>query len=139
MEVLVTNTTRSRVDSKLIKKAVEATFKARRLKGSISVVIIGDQRMRTLNRIYRGKDNVTDVLSFAEVRDCASEPDFLGEIFIDLNVIKKQAKQFAPSFRFELAFIVIHGTLHLLGYEDETKRGADIMEALGHTIIKKVI
>ncbi|HRH33185.1 MAG TPA: rRNA maturation RNase YbeY [bacterium] len=139
MEVTVTNTTQSRVDSALIKQAALETLKVCKSKGNISVVIIGDQRMRTLNRVYRGKDSVTDVLSFTEAEASLSEPNFLGEIFIDLGVIKKQAKKFAPSFRFELAFIAIHGTLHLLGYEDKTKVGAHTMETLGHTIIKKVL
>jgi len=137
MTVVVTNNTRQRIDQLIIKKSVEATLKYCRKKGDVSVVIIGDKRMRNLNHTYRGYDKITDVLSFPESN--VSEDNFLGEIFIDYNVIKIQAKKFSPSVRFELAFIVIHGTLHLLGYEDATRKGSDLMEKVGSTIIKKII
>lgn len=136
MTVTVTNKTRQRCDHAIVKKAVEATLKYFRKSGDVSVVIIGDRRMRRLNNTYRGFDRVTDVLTFAE--NDISEDNFLGEIFIDYEVIKTQAKKFSPSLRFELAFIIIHGTLHLLGYEDKTIKGSDEMEKIGHTIINKI-
>lgn len=64
--------------------------------------------------------------------------NFLGELFIDYEVIKKQAKKFSPSIRYELAFIVIHGTLHP-SYDDVTDRGSKQMEVMGQTIIKKLL
>ena len=139
MEVTVTNTTRERINVGLIKRAALATLTFKRSKGDVSVVVIGDQRMKTLNFRYRGRNTVTDVLSFTEVEAEIQEKHFLGEIFIDYQVIKRQAKKFSPSLTYEWAFIVIHGVLHLLGYEDDTKAGAEKMEKLGQTIIKKVI
>lgn len=139
MAVSVVNSTSARIDGALIKRSVEAALKHQRMSGDVSVAIVGDQRMRRLNRTYRGKDRVTDILSFAEEGAGMGEQGFLGELVIDYAVIKKQAKRFAPSVRWELAFIVIHGTLHLLGYEDESEAGAAEMERLGHIIIKKVL
>jgi probable rRNA maturation factor len=139
MSVAVTNTTRQRLSKAVIEKAVEATLLYCRQKGDVSVVIIGDSRMKQLNKMYRGKDAVTDVLSFTEAEAQTAAKDFLGEIFVDYEVIKKQAKKFSPSIRYELAFIVIHGTLHLLGYDDVTEKGADTMEAMGNAIIKKIL
>ncbi len=139
MGVIVTNRTSARVDGALIKQAIEATLKARRASGDVSVAIVGHTRMRRLNRTYRGKDKVTDILSFAEDEALDGESGFLGDLVIDYEVIKRQAKRFAPSVRWELAFIVIHGTLHLLGYEDETEAGSKEMERLGHLIIKNLL
>jgi len=138
MSVRVVNATKQRLDASLIKRAVEGTLKKMKKQGDISVVAIGDQRMRTLNRNYRGKDRVTDVLSFCEAESEIPENGFLGELFINCNTIRKQAKRFAPSYRYELAFIAIHGTLHLLGYEDESEEGRALMERLGMTIIKNI-
>lgn len=139
MSVVVTNKTRQRLNQAVIEQAVEATLAFCRKKGSVSVVIIGDSKMKQLNANYRGKNSTTDVLSFTETESMVPEKNFLGEIFIDYQVIKKQAKKFSPSIRFELAFIVIHGTLHLLGYDDVTLAGAEKMEKMGNSIIKKIL
>ncbi len=139
MSVVVTNKTRQRLNQAVIQQAVEATLSFCRKKGSVSVVIIGHTRMKKLNSMYRGRNSTTDVLSFTENESSVAEKNFLGEIFVDYEVIKKQAKKFSPSIRFELAFIVIHGTLHLLGYNDVTLKGAQQMETMGHLIIKKIL
>lgn len=139
MAVTVTNETSARVDGALIKRSIAAALRHQRAAGDVSVVIVGDVRMRRLNRTYRGKDKVTDILSFREEEAEIRESGFLGELVIDYAVIRQQAKRFAPSIRWELAFIAIHGALHLLGYEDETDAGAAEMERLGHLIIKKVL
>jgi len=139
MSVVVTNKTRQRLNQAVIQQAVEATLSFCRKKGSVSVVIIGHTRMKKLNSMYRGRNSTTDVLSFTENESSVAEKNFLGEIFVDYEVIKKQAKKFSPSIRFELAFIVIHGTLHLLGYNDVTLKGAQQMEIMGHSIIKKIL
>ncbi len=138
MTVVISNTTRRRVDLACIRQAVEVTLRFFRQKGDVSVVIIGARRMRSLNKMYRGRDAVTDVLSFTEAESEVATPNFLGELFVNYDRIKQQAKKFSPSVRFELAFITIHGTLHLLGYEDETSAGVKKMEQLGEKIIKKI-
>lgn len=139
MAVTVANETAARVETALIKRSVAAALRHQRASGDVSVVIVGDLKMRRLNRTYRGKDAVTDILSFREEEAEIAENGFLGELIIDYRVIRQQAKRFAPSIRWELAFIVIHGVLHLLGHEDETEKGAAEMERLGHLIIKKVL
>lgn len=139
MAVSVVNKTSARIDGALIRRSIEAALRQQRARGDVSVVIVGDQRMRRLNRTYRGKDTVTDILSFREAESEMGESGFLGELVIDFEVIKKQAKRFAPSLRWELAFISIHGALHLLGYEDESEAGSAEMERLGHLIIKHAL
>lgn len=138
MAVTLTNETRRRVSESLIVRAVEATLKHQRVRGDVSVVIIGDAAMKRLNKTYRGFDKVTDVLSFAEAESELAEKNFLGELIVDYRQILRQAKTFAPSADWEFAFIIIHGTLHLLGYDDVTEKGRKEMEKLGMLIMKKV-
>jgi len=80
---------------------------------------------------------VTDVLSFTETDNEEPQPDLLGQIFIDYNQIKRQAKEFSQSDEEELVFILVHGLLHLLGYDDSTEEEAQVMEDLGKAFIKK--
>ncbi len=136
MAVEVTYRTRRRFAPALIVTAIEATLRHRRASGDVSVAIIGDAAMRRLNRTYRGFDKVTDVLSFVEAEASFRAAGLLGELVVDIDQIRRQAKLFGHGIRWELAFIVIHGTLHLLGYEDETERGRREMERLGNQIIE---
>lgn len=99
----------------------------------ISVVLVGAGRMRKLNKRYRGKNRATDVLSFGS----GQQPKFimppgqelLGEIVICVPVIKKNAKRFSSTFEKELSLSLIHGILHLLGYDHEkSKKMAEKMK-----------
>jgi probable rRNA maturation factor len=72
------------------------------------------KEMKRLNKQFRGKDYATDVLSFAP-----SEPGSLGELVFCSDVLMKQAKDHSLSFEFELSYMIIHGLLHLLGYDHE--------------------
>ncbi len=99
--------------------------------GSVSVSLIGDTKMKSLNKQYRGKNTTTDVLSFA-MEDGISMPgdtDF-GDMFISIPQIKKQAKTHGISFKEEFTRMMVHGTLHLLGYDHMVKKEATIMFSL---------
>lgn len=138
MSVTITNTIKARVPLSLIRQAVETTLKQERQRGDVSIVIVSPQQIRTLNRTYRGKDRATDVLSFREAEAENSARGFLGELFISYETVKKQAAIYSPSVRFELVFITIHGTLHLLGYDDRTVKEAKVMDTITEAIIKKI-
>jgi probable rRNA maturation factor len=102
----------------------------------VSVVLADDQYIHQLNRQYRNKDAPTDVLSFAMNDQCAGEHEpaitdtpedieiLLGDIIISLETTARQAEEFNHSLERELAYLTIHGMLHLLGYdhEDEAER-----------------
>lgn len=139
MAVEITNRTRRALKASLITKAVETTLRFGKIKGDVSVVIVGDATIRRLNKIYRKKDKVTDVLSFREAEAEMPMRGFVGELIIDSLQIERQAIKFKHSVSWELAFIVIHGTLHLIGYEDDTERGRVLMEKLGYQLIKKIV
>ncbi|MDJ0331082.1 MULTISPECIES: rRNA maturation RNase YbeY [Planococcus] len=115
----------------------------------VSVTFVTDEMIRDINREYRGKDQPTDVISFAmeELGEGetaiigSSEPRMLGDIIISLDRTKKQATDYGHSFERELGFLAVHGFLHLLGYdhlteEDEKKmfsRQDAILLSLGIT------
>ncbi len=138
MAVEITNRTRRALKVSLITKAVETTLRFGKIKGDVSVVIVGDTTIRGLNKIYRKKDKITDILSFREAEAPMPMRGFVGELIVDYAQIKRQSVQFKHSVSWELAFIVIHGTLHLIGYEDDTERGRVLMEKLGYQLIKKL-
>jgi len=82
------------------------------------VAIVGDARVRTLNRRYRRKNQPTDVLSFQ-----SDEDHHLGDVVIAAGVARRQAKDAGHSLQTELRILALHGLLHLLGYDHETDAG----------------
>lgn len=87
---------------------------------SLSVINVNDETIRDLNEQYRDKDEATDVLTF--VNDCIYEDEplvELGDIFISLETIKRQAVRFETTFEREYLFMLIHGLLHLCEYDHE--------------------
>jgi probable rRNA maturation factor len=90
----------------------------------LSVLFVGDRAMRTLNQQYRGKDRTTDVLSFAlqEGRFNKVQPNMLGDIVISVPTAGQQAVDAGLTLQQELERLLVHGLLHLVGYDHE--RGA---------------
>jgi probable rRNA maturation factor len=90
----------------------------------VTIVLAGDATLRRLNRTFRQKDKTTDVLSFPSGRD--RQPDGsrpLGEIVISVAQADRQAREAGHSLAAELRVLVIHGYLHLLGYDHEVDDG----------------
>ncbi|PIU79232.1 MAG: rRNA maturation RNase YbeY [Candidatus Moranbacteria bacterium CG_4_10_14_3_um_filter_44_15] len=81
---------------------------------SLSIVLVGEKKIRALNRIYRKKNKPTDILSF-NYSSGYNKKGVEGELFLCPEVIKKSAKEKNVSFQKELAFVLSHGVLHLLG------------------------
>jgi probable rRNA maturation factor len=105
--------------------------------------IVSDEDIQKLNRDYRGKDQVTDVLSFAYDE---SEIDFpagqlakpLGDIIISIDQVKRQALEFKQSLEKEFYLLLIHGILHLLGYDHLTSAEASEMESLEDQLLSEL-
>ncbi|MFD1705443.1 rRNA maturation RNase YbeY [Siminovitchia sediminis] len=114
----------------------------------LSLTFVSDESIRELNKTYRGKDSVTDVISFAmeeigegemEISGVDHMPRMLGDIVISIETAEKQAEDYGHSFARELGFLAVHGFLHLLGYdhmnpEDEKrmfKKQEDILKSYG--------
>ena len=86
-------------------------------------LITGDAELRKLNREFRGKDEVTDVLSFLSGPAEARRPAPLGSIAISVSRARAQARAFDHSTETELRILMLHGLLHLLGYDHELDTG----------------
>ncbi len=92
-------------------------------RGQFSLVLVSDKKIRELNRLWRGFDKATDVLSFPmeiEIPE-KSLPYELGEIIVSIDTAYVQAEEYGHSFDRELAFLVVHGMLHVLGFDHESK------------------
>src|SRR5262249_31637820 len=88
----------------------------------LTVVFLNDQQMMTYNRDYRNKDYPTDVLSF-QVNEAVDGKYYVGDILISLDRTAAQAQSKGHSSKKELRILLLHGVLHLLGYDHETDRG----------------
>jgi probable rRNA maturation factor len=115
----------------------------------LSVTFVTNERIQEINREYRGKDQPTDVISFAmeemgkgEIKILGDHlPKHLGDIIISIPKTRHQAEEYGHSFIRELGFLSVHGFLHLLGYdhmndEDEAKmfaRQTEILDDYGLT------
>jgi len=139
------------IDATLIERAVAAALVAESVTGAIevSVLITDDAMLHQLNRDYRNVDAPTDVLSFAddEESDAAptafvrppDAPRYLGDLAISYERVMAQASEYGHSRARELAFLTVHGVLHLLGYDHE--RGiADqaVMRAREEVIMQQI-
>lgn len=152
----IRNFTTNKIDERFLKKTATTVFNvvekervfselSKKSKIEISLAIVGEARIRRLNKVYRGKNKVTDVLSFGNKsvlnrlmkisapkrigwpkEEFVEAPDgisHLGEVVICYPRAKKQARQAKHSLKKEIAFLLVHGILHLLEYEHE-KGGA---------------
>ena len=137
-------------DMEFVQQLLEHAAKKEQLTDSeVSVTFVTNEMIRDINREYRGKDQPTDVISFAmeELGEGetaiigSTEPRMLGDIIISLDRTKEQAADYGHSFKRELGFLAVHGFLHLLGYDhmnekDEKEmfsRQEEILLSLGIT------
>ncbi|WP_373464674.1 rRNA maturation RNase YbeY [Bacillus sp. V2I10] len=129
----------------LLQHAAEAERVAQ--DAELSVTFVDNEKIKEINRDYRSKDQVTDVISFAMEEQGEGEvsivgvdmPPVLGDIIISVPRASEQAEEYGHSFTRELGFLAVHGLLHLLGYdhmteEDEKKmfgKQKEILDAYG--------
>jgi len=127
----------------------------------LNLLVRGDEGLRELNRTYRGKDESTDVLSFplleeplvqasaSEVWQAYTVPEVrfvtapglplqLGDIAISYPTVVRQAAQSGQSTLHEFAFVLAHGVLHLIGYDDQTEAGYQRMVELQNTALSQI-
>ncbi len=91
---------------------------------SFSIAFISDQRMKQLNELFRGKNSTTDVLSFPHKPDeFDPDKDNLGDIVISVEQAQKQAAENGLMLEGEIRQLILHGLLHLCGYDHETDQG----------------
>ncbi len=116
----------SQVETELLCRAALQTLHDQQVQSEceLAVVVTDDETLRELNRRYRGVDAPTDVLAFAdETRgpfvDAPGEPRYLGDIVISFHRAVAHAAEAGHDVQAELQLLVVHGVLHLLGYDDQ--------------------
>jgi probable rRNA maturation factor len=118
------------VNPTLIERAVAAVLAAEAVAGAVelSLLVTDDDELHRLNRDFRGVDAPTDVLSFGDEEEADSQsgfvrppnaPRYLGDLAISYQRVMAQASEYGHSNERELAFLTVHGLLHLLGYDHE--------------------
>lgn len=123
-----------------VKKMVEAALRGAKSRNvdEVGVVFVADKEMVALNHAHRGKRKTTDVLSFGNDGAWKGEggAGLLGDIVISVPQVKRQAAETGKPLRNELALMLVHGTLHLLGYDHETVKDEKEMFGLQKRILK---
>lgn len=130
------------VKEDLLQKAAEETLKHVQRQSQtvdVSIVLSGDEHIRELNRQFMGYDTPTDVLSFpSEDTDPDTDALYLGDIVISYSRAARQAEQGGHSLQAELQLLVVHGMLHLLGYDHAEQQEKAAMWAEQRKILDRL-
>ncbi|MEA3465283.1 MAG: rRNA maturation RNase YbeY [Thermodesulfobacteriota bacterium] len=111
-------------------------------RSELSIVIVNDEQIQEINRDYLQRDNPTNVISFAqqEGEGAGICPELLGDVVISADTAYRDAREAQVSFFGELSFLLIHGVLHLLGYDHErgTQKQVEEMEVKEMELFKRL-
>jgi len=106
----------------------------------VSILLTDDEHIKELNRDYRGIDEPTDVLAFAQMEGepigCEMNDGLLGDVVISVETAQRQAEEHGHSLDEEIDVLLAHGLLHLLGYDHENSEDAKVMFAKQEEILK---
>ena len=122
-----------KIDRRFLRRVVRETLKREGRAGEISIVMTDNNYIAELNRKYRSVDRETDVIAFP------MDEEVLGDIVISVEKTEEQAKEYNQTFENELGRLVIHGILHLLGYDDVSRQAARRMRERQEEILKGVL
>lgn len=113
-----------------LKKAAALALMRGKGKGALTILLSNDKKLHTLNVTFRGKDKPTNVLSFP-----SQQGEYLGDVAVAYGATSREAREQKKAFADHATHLVVHGVLHLLGYDHESKRAAMIMEPLETKIL----
>ena len=116
--------------SRLLGRLLRAT---RRTRSGVTLLLASDAEVRRLNRVFRGKDRTTDVLSFPARGELEPGRPHLGDLAVSVPQARRQARRARWTLEEELSLLVTHGFLHLLGYDHEKDEGE--MKRLEETLL----
>ena len=148
LDLSFTNESSVKIDETLLAERAEIGYEILKDKidkmldgriGQISLALVGDDQIHSLNKEYREKDETTDVLSFAylEVADFGKGDTIsVGDIFISVDTAKNQAKIKKHSLEKELEILFVHGFLHLFGFDHGSDKEEKEMEKWAKKILK---
>jgi probable rRNA maturation factor len=139
---------RRRLTQKWLHEVIDATLAAQKINRPVelSLLVTGDEEVHRLNCEYRGIDATTDVISFAlsentDDTEFITPPDRisrLGEVIISYPQAVSQARENRQTIKAELAWLVVHGLLHLLGYDHQNDKSEAIMRKREDVILRKI-
>lgn len=139
MEDIVFNLTEEEINSDDLINVSNIVFKMLNVINPIyNIVIVDEEKIRQINREYRDKDSITDVISFAfEEKDNIVYNNFrlIGEIYICAKRAKEQAAEYGHTFRREICYLTVHGLLHLLGYDHMNEEDKIVMRNLEEKVL----
>jgi len=103
----------------------------------LAIVLTDDSAIRLLNRTWRGVDAATNVLSFP-TQDAGGQPPLIGDVVLAYETIAREARAERKPFAHHLAHLVVHGFLHLLGYDHRSRREAEAMEQVERDVLRRL-
>lgn len=115
-----------------------AAREEKKIRGTVEINVVDGREIKKINKIYRGQNKITDVLSFAWGEDNIIATDSLGQIYLCYPRIAVQAKEYHVSARQEFARMLVHGLLHLVGYDHQAPAAEKTMFALQEKIVKMI-
>lgn len=128
----------------VMRKAIRLALNYKNLKTTdpyeVSIIFVDEARIRKINNDFRHIDRATDVISFAFADGVGAEfaPYLLGDIFICTDVVASHAGKYGTTFDEEMTFMVVHGILHLLGFDHHKKREREDMRIAENVIMKQL-
>ena len=137
--ISVRGASRWRVDRHAVTDAVRAALDAGapEVRGEVTVMLVDDAAIRALNRRFRGKDKPTDVLAF-DIGDGGDASEPFGDVVVSVQTARRQAREYRAPLVEELQRLLVHGTLHLCGYDHYERREAARMHSLTRRLLAKL-
>ncbi|MGV8027356.1 MAG: rRNA maturation RNase YbeY [Anaerolineaceae bacterium] len=141
IQIIIPPILKLNIQTSILKARVFSTIRIMQLeKQNVTLKLCNDREMLTFNKTYRGIDQTTDVLSFSlDFKEPQSNEQYLGDIIISFPTAKKQAKIHHQSLEDEITFLLIHGLLHLMGYDHENLEEERKMFSLQEKIFQQVL
>lgn len=145
--VQINNLTTRKIDKKYLEKVATMVLEGENQSSkNFSLALVGPNTIRKANKLYRAKNRVTDVLAFSESEISLEEfkvgpkkkTENLGEIIICPKRVKKNARKYGVEFQQELARVLIHGILHLLGYTHQEEKEGEKMTQKQKDYLSKI-
>jgi probable rRNA maturation factor len=127
-----------RVNKKKLESHVKKIFALLDIRSAKIVILLCDNKfIKELNKKFFKKNSVTDVISFPLEDDL--EPGYLGDVIVSVEEAVKLSKKYGNKWEKELVLYIIHGILHLTGFDDQTKKQRERMEKKQQEILEKIV
>jgi len=141
MEVIISNNSGIALDVGFFQELAEniLSFEKIGTDAELSIVLVDKDEIQNLNAKYRGINTPTDVLSFPQPQDDFEGPCLLGDVVISPQVAESQAVKYQHSFEKEMAILLIHGILHLIGFDHEESEEKEEMQKREEEIFNRLV